>query len=362
MMRVVVIRHHDMDSAGFIAEAFEARGASLAVHLFPDDGPLPALDGVDHVVVMGAVSSVNDPDPWIAEELAWLRAADQAGVPVLGICFGAQALCAALGGRVEAMGARRSAGSPVDSADEDAIPAGPWLEFHERPLPAARRRHRAGPQRRGRAGLPDRPALRRPVPPRGRRPAAQALAGLDGHRGRPERRPRPRPVPGRHHPRGARPRGPGRPGWSPPRWPSGTARQSATSPDTACPGGLACRYDNGSMSSELAAWLRQAARGSRLDENRAGPPAHQGGPGPGRHVAARHRQHQPQHLPLGARRGGSGRALQAAVLQRVRHPVQPVRHRVAAGHGRHWPGGPRRLRLRWNAPPKGARPRSGERC
>ena len=49
MMRVVVIRHHDVDSAGFIADAFEARGAALAVHLFPDDGPLPALDGVDHV-------------------------------------------------------------------------------------------------------------------------------------------------------------------------------------------------------------------------------------------------------------------------------------------------------------------------
>jgi GMP synthase-like glutamine amidotransferase len=130
MMRVVVIRHHDIDSAGFIAEAFEARGASLAVHLFPDEGPLPALDGVDHVIVMGAVSSVNDPDPWIAEELAWLRAADTAGLPVLGICFGAQALCAALGGRVEAMAGKEVGWFTVESADEDAVPAGPWLEFH----------------------------------------------------------------------------------------------------------------------------------------------------------------------------------------------------------------------------------------
>jgi GMP synthase-like glutamine amidotransferase len=130
MMRVVVIRHHDIDSAGFIADAFEARGASLAVHLFPDEGPLPALDGVDHVIVMGAVSSVNDPDPWIAEELAWLRAADTAGLPVLGICFGAQALCAALGGRVEAMAGKEVGWFTVESADEDAVPAGPWLEFH----------------------------------------------------------------------------------------------------------------------------------------------------------------------------------------------------------------------------------------
>ena len=130
MMRVLVIRHHDVDSAGFIAEGFEARGAELAVRLFPDDGPLPALDGVDHIVVLGAVSSVNDSDPWIAAELDWIRAADQAGLPVLGICFGAQALCAALGGRVEAMERKEIGWFMVDSADPEVIPAGPWLEFH----------------------------------------------------------------------------------------------------------------------------------------------------------------------------------------------------------------------------------------
>ena len=130
MMRVVVIRHHDVDSAGFIAEAFEVRGASLDVHLFPDDGPLPGFGGVDHIVVMGSVSSVNDPEPWIAAELDWLRAADRAGLPMFGICFGAQALCAALGGRVEAMGTKEIGWYAVSSDDPDAVPAGPWLEFH----------------------------------------------------------------------------------------------------------------------------------------------------------------------------------------------------------------------------------------
>jgi len=135
-MRVVVIRHHDIDSAGFIADGFLARGAELAVHLWPDDGPLPGLDGVDHLVVLGAVSSVNDPEPWIAEELAWLRAADRASVPVLGICFGAQALCVALGGRVEAMDRKEIGWTLVDSLDPGLIPAGPWLEFHsDRCLP-----------------------------------------------------------------------------------------------------------------------------------------------------------------------------------------------------------------------------------
>jgi GMP synthase-like glutamine amidotransferase len=132
-MRVVVIRHHEEDSAGFIGAAFEARGAEVSTWLFPKEGPLPPLDGVDHVVVLGAVWAVYDDSPdraWIADELAWLRRADEAGVPVLGICFGGQALAAALGGRVEAAPRKEIGWSMIDSADHELIPPGPWLEFH----------------------------------------------------------------------------------------------------------------------------------------------------------------------------------------------------------------------------------------
>jgi GMP synthase-like glutamine amidotransferase len=131
-MRVVVVRHHEEDSAGFIGEAFEARGAELSVSLIPKDD-LPALDGVDHVVVLGAVWAVYDDSParaWVADELAWLRQADEAGVPVLGICFGGQALAAALGGRVEAAPRKEIGWRVIDSLDEELVPRGPWLEFH----------------------------------------------------------------------------------------------------------------------------------------------------------------------------------------------------------------------------------------
>jgi GMP synthase-like glutamine amidotransferase len=142
-MRVVVIRHHEEDSAGFIGQAFEARGAELSSCLIPKDD-LPALDGVDHVVVLGAVWAVYDDSPdraWIADELAWLRRADEAGVPVLGICFGGQALAAALGGGVQPAARKEIGWSVIDSVDEDVIPPGPWLEFHQDqffPPPGAR--------------------------------------------------------------------------------------------------------------------------------------------------------------------------------------------------------------------------------
>ena len=132
-MRVLVIRHHDIDDAGFVGAAFAARGAELAVHLVPDDGPLPGLDGVDHVIVLGAAWSVYDEASighWIGAELAWLRAADRAGVPVLGICFGAQALSAALGGEVKPAVRHEIGWTTVETLAPDLIEPGPWLEFH----------------------------------------------------------------------------------------------------------------------------------------------------------------------------------------------------------------------------------------
>jgi GMP synthase-like glutamine amidotransferase len=139
-MRVVVIRHHEEDSAGFIGDAFAARGAELTTILFPEQGPLPDLAGVGHIVMLGSTSSVyhDEARAWVDEDLAWLRRADAAGVPVLGICFGAQLLAAAFGGAVEPAGREEIGWVTVDSVDPALIPPGPWLEFHhDRCLPPA---------------------------------------------------------------------------------------------------------------------------------------------------------------------------------------------------------------------------------
>ncbi|MEP7026317.1 MAG: type 1 glutamine amidotransferase [Actinomycetota bacterium] len=130
-MRVVIIRHHLEDSGGLVADAFQARGAQLSTHLIPGDDPPPALDRIDHIVMLGATCAVYDASvPWIGGELDWLRAAGAAGVPVLGICFGAQELAVVSGGQV-AQSPRAEVGwITVDSLDPGLIPGGPWLEFH----------------------------------------------------------------------------------------------------------------------------------------------------------------------------------------------------------------------------------------
>jgi GMP synthase-like glutamine amidotransferase len=137
-MRVIVVRHHRLDEVGFVGDAFEARGAKLSTHLFPREGPLPSLDGVGHVVVLGAAWSVYEERiaDWIGAELDWLRQADAVGIPVLGICFGAQALTVALGGQVEAAPRSEIGWVTVQTAEPGLIEPGPWLEFHgDRCLP-----------------------------------------------------------------------------------------------------------------------------------------------------------------------------------------------------------------------------------
>lgn len=54
------------------------------------------------VASLGSERSAATPAPsWPADEVAALRRAVAADVPVLGLCFGGQALCLALGGRIE---------------------------------------------------------------------------------------------------------------------------------------------------------------------------------------------------------------------------------------------------------------------
>lgn len=65
-----------------------------------EDEPLPPLEEVSGVVMSGAAVMVADPIPWIGRTADYLRAAVEAGVPTLGLCFGHQLLAKTFGGHV----------------------------------------------------------------------------------------------------------------------------------------------------------------------------------------------------------------------------------------------------------------------
>ena len=62
--------------------------------------PLPDLDGLSGIVVTGSASMVSAREDWSEKTAGWLKTAVDAGVPVLGVCYGHQLLAHALGGEV----------------------------------------------------------------------------------------------------------------------------------------------------------------------------------------------------------------------------------------------------------------------
>jgi GMP synthase-like glutamine amidotransferase len=127
------LRHHEEDDPGFVGAALERRGFVVEVRTVTDTTTAIALEGVHLLSVLGSKWSVYDHDRvggWILTELEAIRAADQAGIPVFGICFGSQALCIALGGRVEPAPRPELGWTDVIGDPEDGIPDGPWFEFH----------------------------------------------------------------------------------------------------------------------------------------------------------------------------------------------------------------------------------------
>jgi len=83
--------------------------------------PLPGHDEVAGAVVMGGPMNVDEVErfPALAAEREWLAEAVDWGMPVLGICLGAQLLARALGAEVRPGGAPEIGFAPVDVADPD---------------------------------------------------------------------------------------------------------------------------------------------------------------------------------------------------------------------------------------------------
>jgi GMP synthase-like glutamine amidotransferase len=102
-VRVLSIIHQDDAASGVFADAAAERGDELTEWRISDEAePSEAPESYDAVLVFGGAMHVDQErlHPWLRDEDAFLRRIVDLGVPVLGVCLGAQLLARALGARV----------------------------------------------------------------------------------------------------------------------------------------------------------------------------------------------------------------------------------------------------------------------
>jgi GMP synthase-like glutamine amidotransferase len=131
-MDLAIVEQDEDAPAGMLADWARERGhrvETLHARELGTTWPDPARFGA--IAALGSESSVHaSPDPWIAAEIDFLRAAHHAGVPLLGLCFGGQALAAALGAEVRLAPGPEIGWLQLEPVDGAAVPPGPWFQWH----------------------------------------------------------------------------------------------------------------------------------------------------------------------------------------------------------------------------------------
>ncbi len=131
MKPALIRRHTDSAPAGLLTEWLDERGMPYEISDSWRLNGLPDPRDYGFVASLGSRHNPRDTDePAVAAELRLLRDAVEHDVPVLGLCFGGQALAAVLGAEIIRTERPELGWTTIESDEPDLVPAGPWLEWH----------------------------------------------------------------------------------------------------------------------------------------------------------------------------------------------------------------------------------------
>jgi GMP synthase-like glutamine amidotransferase len=86
-----IFRHDACGGMGYLGTYLEQRNISYeTIHIDLGEPIPPGTDDISGLIFLGSTHSVNAGYSWITDEIVLIRRAIQAGVPVMGICFGGQ--------------------------------------------------------------------------------------------------------------------------------------------------------------------------------------------------------------------------------------------------------------------------------
>src|SRR4030042_4654497 len=101
-MNVLIIKHIEVEGPGSIEYCLRQEKISYQILNLKLGIPLPKLDDLTHIVILGGPMNVYDEEryPFLREEDLFIKEAIQRGKSILGICLGAQLIAKALRAKV----------------------------------------------------------------------------------------------------------------------------------------------------------------------------------------------------------------------------------------------------------------------
>ena len=129
MKPIAVFQHTVVGAPGAVLPILQTLGCEVRLVRIVAGERVPANPGVfGGLVFMGGYMGVHDDYPWIAQELALIRAAAAQGIPVAGHCLGSQLVALTLGGSVAKHVRPEIGWQPLQTADTAAARDwwGPW--------------------------------------------------------------------------------------------------------------------------------------------------------------------------------------------------------------------------------------------
>lgn len=130
-MKALILQHEEPTPPGYLGEWLHGQGAEVDVFRIDLRDDVPDPRDYDMIASLGSeFAAFDDTKPFIPREAKLLRDALDAGVPVLGLCFGGQLLARVAGGTSFRSAEAEIGWQQVRSTDPELVPEGPWFNWH----------------------------------------------------------------------------------------------------------------------------------------------------------------------------------------------------------------------------------------
>ena len=131
-MKISIVANQNESDGGLVLGALASENPHVSIHYREEPRSWPSTSGADLVVSLGSSWSVywDNVATNVDAESAFIRHIVSRGIPFLGICFGAQMLSCAFGGKVERAKKAEIGWHDVGTIEGSAPLGGRWMQWH----------------------------------------------------------------------------------------------------------------------------------------------------------------------------------------------------------------------------------------